>query len=266
MATVASISMVKNGVDIIEPVFRHLATQVDFMIVADNNSNDGSRELLNELSREIPLSVVDDPDPAYFQSKKMSALAKTAGNMGAEWVVPVDQDEIFYSPFGTIKEVLSKVEPQWLIATAAMYDQVTSSEDNPEELNLVKRIGWRRIEKGLLPKVACRVREDLVIEQGNHGAIYGGGATRQEGLLVVRHYPYRSIPQFIDKVRAGVNAYKGTNLPESSGAHWKGYGRLLETYGESVLEEVYNTWFHLENPRGAEGVIYDPAPIYSEAS
>lgn len=263
MNAVASITMAKNGIDTIEPVLRHTATQADFMIVSDNNSTDGTRDLLSDLSRELPLQVLDDPEIGYYQSQKVTDLAKVARNMGAEWVIPVDQDEIWYSPFGTIKEVLGDLGPQWLVATADLYDHVTSTDDDPEELNPVKRIGWRRSYKGMLPKVACRWREDLVIEQGNHSAGYHGGATRQNGLLVVRHYPYRSPEQFISKVRSGVAAYAATTgLPESSGAHWKDYGRLLDGWGESALEEVYNTWFHLQDPNTLEGVIYDPAPIY----
>lgn len=261
MAKVISVSMVKNGLDIVEPILRHLSTQVDHMIVSDNNSTDGTRELLSELSRELPILVFDDPEPGYYQSQKTTALAKVARNMGAEWIIPNDQDELWYSPFGTIKEVLGELAPQWLVATADLYDHVTSTEDNLNEFNLLKRIGWRRSYKGLLPKVACRWREDLVIEQGNHGAGYHGGMTRQNGLLVVRHYPYRSTTQFIQKVRDGVAAYAATDLPESSGQHWKDYGRILDSMGEAGLEEVYNTWFHLNQPGTLKDVIYDPAPV-----
>lgn len=261
MTNVISITMAKNGIDIIEPVLRHLATQVDFLIVSDNASTDGTRDLLTDLSRDLPLLILDDPDPAYYQSKKMTALAKVARNMGAEWVVPADQDEIWYSPFGTIKEVLD-IGPQWLVATADLYDHVTSSTDDQEEINPIKRIGWRRNYKGALPKVACRWREDLVIEQGNHSAGYHGGPSRQNGLLVVRHYPYRSTEQFVQKVRDGVKAYAATTgLPESSGAHWKDYGRILDSMGEAGIEQIYHTWFHLDTPETLTGVIYDPAPV-----
>lgn len=255
---VIGISMAHNNADIIRATAEHMLGQVDHVIVMDNFSNDGAREILEEL----PITLIYDDEPGYYQSRKMTALAKVARNMGAEWVVPFDSDEFWYSPFGTIKEVLSDLRPQWLVATADLYDHVTSTDDNLEELNPLKRIGWRRSESGALPKVACRWREDLVIEQGNHSAGYHGGMTRQNGLLVVRHYPYRSTEQFIGKVRDGVAAYAATEgLPESSGAHWKDYGRLLAAYGEAGLEEVYNTWFHLNNPTILSGVIYDPAPI-----
>lgn len=257
--TVFGISMSKNNSDIIGIGINYMLTQVDHVIVLDNGSTDGAREILAELGEAV--TVIDSPDTTYYQSQKMTALAKMAGDMGAKWVVPFDSDEIWYSPFGTIKEILEEFGVQWLTASAALYDHVTSTIDNPLELNPVKRIGWRRNYKNALPKVACRCRADLVIEQGNHGATYSGGATIKDGLLVVRHYPYRSTGQFIQKVRDGVAAYAATDLPESSGQHWKDYGRLLETYGESGLEEVYNTWFHLNNPATLDGVIYDPAPI-----
>lgn len=255
--TIFGISMALNNADIIRATTEHMLTQVDHVIISDQGSTDGAREILEGL----PVTIIDEPDPAYYQSKKMTDLAKCARNMGAEWVVPFDSDEIWYSPFGTIKEVLEGIHPQWLVATADLYDQVTSNEDDTEELNPVKRIGWRRSTKSILPKVACRFRDDLVIEQGNHSARYQGGTTRQEGLLVVRHYPYRSTAQFIRKVRDGVAAYAATDLPEASGQHWKDYGRLLDTFGESALEEVYHTWFHLDNPQELENIIYDPAPV-----
>lgn len=259
--TVFGVSMAKNNADIIRFSLEHMLTQVDHVIVLDAQSTDGARDIL----AEYPITLIDDPDPAYYQSKKTTSLANRARSMGADWIVPFDSDEIWYSPFGTIKEVLDDLKSQWLVATADLYDHVTSAEDDASEHNPVKRIGWRRSSKGALPKVACRWREDLVIEQGNHSAGYHGGATRQNGLLVVRHYPYRSTEQFIRKVRDGVAAYSTTNLPASSGAHWKDYGRLLDAYGEPALEEVYNTWFHLESPRTFEGVIFDPAPIDSQS-
>lgn len=264
MKTVA-VCMVKDELDIIPYTLNNMLNQVDSVIVADNLSTDGTTDFLYNLaSQNDRLIVAEDSNPAYLQSEKMTALALHARlEHGADWVVPWDADEIWYSPFGLIKEVLGALAPQWLVATAAMYDHVTSSKDDLTEMNPVKRIGWRRSYPGMLPKVACRWREDLIIQQGNHGASYSGGVTLQEGLLVIRHYPYRSHQQFIQKVINGVAAYAATDLPEHAGRHWKDYGNLLKAGGERVLEEVYDMWFHLGgDPNLLPDVIYDPAPIY----
>ncbi len=261
--TVFGISMMKDEVDVVEPVLRHMATQVDMLLVTDNNSTDGTRDLLSDLSVELPLQVFDDPEIGYFQSKKMTSLAQTAGNQGATFIVPFDSDEIHYSPFGTLKDVLNDVGSQWLVATADIYDHVSSSEDDLSDLNPITRIGWRRNYKGVLPKVACRWREDLTIEQGNHAAKYSGGTTFQEGLLVIRHFPYRSETQILKKVKNGAAAYAATDLPENVGAHWRGYGAIIKNSGEEVfIDEVYKRWFYLQDPHNTADVIYDPASLY----
>lgn len=254
--SVIGICMAKDEADIIRTTVEHMLSEVDHVIVSDNGSTDGTREILETL----PITVIDDPEVGYFQSRKMTDLARVARNHGADWVVPFDADEIWYSPFGTIKDILSELAPQWLVASAALYDHVSSSEDD-ESLAPVQRIGWRRSYPGELHKVACRYRDDLVIQQGNHGAYYDGGGTQQDGWLVIRHFPYRSADQFVKKVRNGAAAYAATDLSEESGAHWRQYGRILEEYGEEALKEVFFTWFYLKDPKNTENVIFDPVPV-----
>lgn len=258
LVAVAGIGMCRDEADIAATTLRHLATQVDFLIVADNGSVDGTRDILADLSRELPLTVIDDLDRAYYQSRKMTSLSRLAGERGATWVVPADFDEIWYSRFDArIADLLDGLAPQWLTAEADLYDHVATAHD-PDIADPVARMGWRRTERAPLRKVACRVRDDLVIEQGNHGASYAGGTTRFPDYLVVRHFPYRSAEQFVRKARNGAQAYAATDLPADVGAHWRQYGDLLEANGEQALEGVFKDWFYSEDPTVDPTLIYDP--------
>lgn len=272
MRTVA-VSMVRDEADIVGSTVAHMLGQVDAVLVADNRSADRTREILGDLvdSTRTELVVIDDLDPAYRQSEKMTALALRARlELGADWIVPFDADEWWYSPFGRIADVLAEVAPQWLIVPAPLFDHVATAEDSETELDPVRRIGWRRISPNPLPKVACRWRSDLVIEQGNHGAIYNGRGTRFDELLTVRHFPYRSIGQLIRKIRNGAEAYRaaGDSIPATFGAHWRQWGDLLEQRGEQAIADLYFTWYYRTDPRAPitlagelqPPLIFDPAP------
>jgi hypothetical protein len=73
--TVVGVSMVRDEADIIEATVRHMLANVDHVLVADNGSVDETRGILRALAAEHPgrLVVVDDDEPAYMQSDKMTA-------------------------------------------------------------------------------------------------------------------------------------------------------------------------------------------------
>lgn len=254
--------LVKDEADVIATTLRHLRTQVDFAIVLDNGSTDGTRQIIEEVQNETSaywLDVRDDPEVGYYQSAKMTALARDAAEMGHEWVLPCDADEIWYSDHGRVGDLLG-LFTHVDVAEALLYDHVATSHD-PEESDPIRRLGWHRWDPGRLPKVACRVRPGLVIEMGNHGAHYPGPVTTMQRALVVRHFPYRSIDQMIKKVRNGAAAYAATTLPPGFGQHWRDYGELLNSGGVEAIADVFRTWFWSPNPEIDQTLIYDPAPI-----
>lgn len=248
---VVGISMAKDEADIVEHTVQHMLTQVDYVIVADNGSTDGTYEILEGLDVEL----IRDNEVGYHQSRKMSALAALAAKRGAVWVVPFDQDEIWYSPFGRVADVLSE-HPGASIATAELYDHVATGEDVESE-NPVHRMTWRRREPAPLPKVACRAAVAVTIHQGNHGADFGHTV---EGQLVVRHFPYRSPEQFVTKAVNGKKAYDATDLPDDQGAHWRGYGQIIENDGPDAGHDIFRKWFWAAAPRNDPSLICDPAP------
>lgn len=272
MGRTIGVTMVRDEADVIGFTVAHMLAEVDAVVVADNLSTDDTRAILDQLAAEHPgrLLVVDDFDPSYRQSEKMSELARRARlQLGADWVIPFDADEWWYSPFGQIAGVLDTVAEQWLVVPAPLFDHVATALD-PDEMDPIRRLGWRRTEPAPLPKVACRWRDDLVIEQGNHGASYRGRATTFDPLLVVRHFPYRSPEQLVRKVRNGAAAYRaaGDALPANFGAHWRQWGELLDQQGEEAIAELFRTWYWRADPRAPLRIgdelqpplLFDPAP------
>lgn len=255
--TVWAVSMVKDEVDVISATVSRMLLQVDRVLIADNGSVDGTREVLDRLDVE----VLDDPEPAYYQSAKMTSLADRAREAGATWIVPFDADEVWLTPGSRIATALAQLPDTTHVAAATLYDHVATGID--PDSDPVTRMGWRRRDPVSLPKVACRALPGLTIHQGNHGAAYAGidcpGVTGGE--LEVRHFPYRSAEQFVSKVRNGAAAYAATDLPEGTGAHWRQYGRHLDENGEQALvDDVFRPHFFSADPEADETLVFDPCP------
>lgn len=248
--------MVKDEIDILPHTLPRMADQLDHIIIADNCSTDGTREYLGMMELLDDYTVIDDNEVAYYQSSKMTALAHRAREMGADWVVPFDADEVWW-PIGNMN-----LDTGASIIHAALYNHIATSLD-VETPDPVRRMSWRFQDPGGLPKVMCRTHPGLVIEQGNHGAHYPGLGVVQADYqgLQVRHFPYRSVEQMVRKARNGAAAYAATNLPHTIGQHWREYGRFLEDSGESAIEEIFNTWFHFDDPASNPDLVCDPCPI-----
>lgn len=265
---VVAVTMVRDEADIVMSTVAHMLTQVDAVIVADNLSVDDTRLLLDRYAEhEDRLLVVDDFDPAYRQSEKMTGLAHRAfDEFDADWIVPFDADEWWYSTFHPrLADALAEIPDKFDLVPADLYDHVPTGHDGDLDGDPVSRIGWRRREKLPLPKVACRYRPNLVIEQGNHKAHYTGEKWKpwHEPALVVRHFPYRSVDQLVRKVRNGAAAYRaaGDSVAPSYGGHWRQWGEWLEQAdGEDKLGDVFRRWYWSADPVNDPTLIYDPAP------
>lgn len=252
------VSLVKDEADVIAGTLRHMADEVDWLMVADNGSTDGTREILDQLTNELPLTVVDDPDPAYHQSIKMTALADKAHADGATWIVPFDADELWYAAADRVRTVLPGLPPDCTVAWATLFNHLRTAADL-DDLDPFRSMVWRQREPGALPKVAIRWAPGAVIEQGNHGAQHPHGVAGVQ-VLELRHFPARSAEQFVRKGINGAAAYRAaTDLPMDMGAHWRSYGQLVDAHGAQVLAEVWKQHWYYLSPTDS-GLIYDPPP------
>lgn len=267
--TVWGIAMMRDEVDVAYHTLMHMAEEgLDGILVADNLSVDGTRLELERAAADLAGScevIIDvDAEPGYYQSVKMTNLARRAAAAGAEWIVPFDADELWFAR-DRVGWVLEHLPGEVMVATAALFHHFATRIDPPGD-NPFLTMAWHQPAAAPLHKVAFRWREGCWIRQGNHGVVYedglaeGGLAARAAPALTIRHFPYRTFEQFRNKAEKGAAAYAATTLPESEGAHWRQYGAILANLGDDGLREVWDTWYHHLAPVQA-GLVHDPAPF-----
>jgi hypothetical protein len=243
-----AIGMMRDEADVAETVVRHLYAQgVDHVIVADNNSKDDTARLLARAGAH----VIEDPEVAYTQDAKMSGLARMACESRATWVLPFDADEIFYpSDGGTLADFFAKLPPSVDVVEARGWDHIATPVDDagPSPFHTITH---RREHQQKLPKVAFRACPDPYVHMGNHDVNRRQGPAVRAGGLSYRHFQYRSLEQYIRKVRNGREAYEASDLHWNYGTHWRIAGAKSDA-------ELAADWLTM---CGEEDLIVDPAPV-----
>ena len=76
----------------------HLLQGIGEILIFDNSSSDGMREILNGLKSRVPVSVVDWPGDDYYNIQ-MGAYSEGAKRLAgrADWVAFIDIDEFLFS-------------------------------------------------------------------------------------------------------------------------------------------------------------------------
>lgn len=215
---IVAIAMVKDEADIVGHTIDHLLGQgVDRLIVADNLSSDGTRELLATYSE---VDIVDDDVFGYYQAKKMTALARMAHAAGATWILPFDADELIFCPQPErLKGWFAACPPDVGVVAIQGLDFLPRRDDDPDQPNPYRRLRYRRLRPQTLAKVAFRAHPDARLDMGNHDVRHVPG--RRIGGLTLRHCQYRSLEQMTRKLRNGAAVYAATDIHEHHGTHWR---------------------------------------------
>lgn len=253
--------LVKDEADIIEANIRtHASLGVDAFMVMDNNSTDGTKELLSALQNEFEIIVIDEKG-SYNQAKWMKQLAEIAKKkLGADWVINNDADE-FWIPTnelnlkqnlafkGTVLTVqrYNMILDEYCLESGDFFDARYHVE-NPIYYGKKKQLNNNQVSIALGkigPKTIVNPKGLVYLRGGNHKALHianirdylrsGYDKINRFKAVEVFHYPIRSYVQFERNIQ-NRKALLESTTKVSMGPH---YRRWIKLYNEGKLEEEF---------------------------
>ena len=204
--------LVRDEGDIVDAnIAYHLNRGVDFVVATDNNSVDGTLEILEEYRRMGYLHLIREPGEDYAQSAWVTRMARLAADEhGADWIIHGDADEFWWPHRGTLKDIFASIPERFGVLRAHRFDFIPRPE---EEGFFADRM---TVRVGLPDKtqVAHRPDPSVVVGQGNHRldeTLLESAPTLYA--VDVLHFPLRSYAQFEEKIaRVG---------PDTGVKHWR---------------------------------------------
>jgi hypothetical protein len=176
-----AVSVVKNEADIIEAFVRHTLAWVDHHLIFDHASTDGTREILGALQAEnLPLTLFCDDALANLQQARSNHLTRHAArHQRADWVLPLDADEILCSPGSSRMALENALRESGITQPASLplLNYCLTDVDDPAESNPVLRLRYRQpsisnTRKIFIPS-GLALDPGIVAGKGSH-ALYRG--------------------------------------------------------------------------------------------
>ena len=247
----------------------HLSQGVDFFIVTDNRSVDGSKDILMEYQKRGLLHYMYESEDNYNQHKWVTRMARMAAvEYRADWVINNDADEFWWpSVHASLKEAIESVDRTHTVIEANRVNFVPL-EKTFERTKFYEEMIYREVRSfnplgvPLPPKQAHKASDRIVVHQGNHCVEGLEKKVIKHDLIEIFHFPIRSEMQLLNKIAKGGAAYERNNeLPQEVGNTWrKLYERLrkdgnldhyLSThiYDESKLQESFQNKLIVEDTR-----------------
>ena len=235
--------LVRDEEDVLDAHLRyHFAQGVDFMVVTNNRSVDGTGAILQRYEQDGAIHVIDEPEDDYSQWRWVTRMARMAcTEYQADWVINADADEFWWPEQGDLKSTLAAVPEDADVVHVERFDFVPVPEDGRPfyQRMVVRETISLNLEGEPLPrKVAHRAHPEVTVAQGNH-KVTGPSMVSAAGPvpLVIHHFPLRTYSQFRNKIVKGGSAYRrNRELPAEVGAGWR---NLFKLYEEGALEEFY---------------------------
>jgi hypothetical protein len=244
--------LARDEADVIDAqVAFHLSAGVDFVIATDNNSRDGTTEILEAYEQEGVLHLIREPAEGLRQGEWVTRMAQLAAReYGADWVINSDADEFWWPRGSSLKEVLAAVPDAYGIVQAFWRSFVPRPDDGSF---FAERMTARLSQQAPINdptsfyrpvvKVAHRGDPDVTVARGNHALADSTFLTLTTWHPVeVLHFPLRSGVQWMRKVELQGDAFTKHIERSGTGYHLKGYdalqsGRIDEQHESLVVPD-----------------------------
>ncbi len=278
--------LVRNEADIVrQNIEFHLSRGVNHIIATDNQSSDGTTEILEEYARRGILTLFHEPSDKFLQKQWVNRMIGFAiERFGPAWLLNNDADEFWRPPNkpngrpGSLKELLATARsPMISCRRTNLFASTNEMHGVGWENSLVwrSRVAGGPNSRGLLkgfpklhPHFCYRLpRKVLVhsgglleVDKGAHTATFSEKVQQEDLGVEIFHYPVRSADEFYESVVQISNAlqFDQGRMPAQSDkyARWR---NVYDKTGsrERLLKEAVPGPFRLKAYRLAGIVTKD---------
>jgi hypothetical protein len=231
--------LVRDAEDLLrENLEYHLRQGVDFFLVTDNGSLDGTSRIIADYVAAGLAESIFEPQDDYSQARWVTRMARRAEALGADWVINSDDDEFWRAGSGNLREVLAAVAPRRAALEVERYNHPPVGAAGEDHF-LARMIYRERRSSNALghplpPKVLHRAFPDVEVAQGNHEIRRSGRRIEaaKTAEIIISHYPVRDYASFERKIVSGGAAYeRNAELGPQVGATWRRLYKLWQARG-----------------------------------
>ena len=238
--------LARDEADVIESWLSfHLNAGADFVVATDNNSEDGTTDVLEQYAREGHVHLIREPGDDLRQNEWVTRMARLAAtDYEADWVINSDADEFWWPRGASLSRLLDAIPPRYGTVGAFLrtFAPRPDGEGSFAERLTVRFSALAPINDPAslfkpIRKVIHRGHPNITLTRGNHAVVNNPFAPLRGWFPVeVLHFPLRSLAQCEHKARLQGNAWK--HIDRTPTAY---HAQMFEALESGTMDEYYES-------------------------